>query len=232
MILINIEMLSDSELKYIAKQENLQGWEDLDRDELIEALQEFYEEDDSSETRDRLSSEKYTKTLTSTHSDNVIQFPGVRQLPETYNETSIHQVLRDSNWAYVFWNTSKQLKDELEENPDWSLFLRNEAIKSNGEKHIFDVEITKDDINWNIELPWKDCTYKIKLMVSKDKEAFKLCETKEFHVSSSYYLNNCKEVKNETDWLLNFDSLFSKDGRILNNNDVNEIIKCTGEVIR
>ncbi|MCF0238745.1 MAG: DUF4912 domain-containing protein, partial [Sphaerochaetaceae bacterium] len=45
MVLINIDTLSDSELRYIAQQENLEDWETLSRENLIEELTEIYEEE-------------------------------------------------------------------------------------------------------------------------------------------------------------------------------------------
>ena len=45
MILINIESLSDNELRNIAQQEDLADWENLSREDLIEGLEELYGED-------------------------------------------------------------------------------------------------------------------------------------------------------------------------------------------
>ena len=46
MVLINIDSLSLNELAYIAQIEDIQGYEDMSRDELIDELKELYEEED------------------------------------------------------------------------------------------------------------------------------------------------------------------------------------------
>ncbi len=46
MILINIDSLSTTELQYIAQQECLEDWQTLDREELIDALEEAFGEQD------------------------------------------------------------------------------------------------------------------------------------------------------------------------------------------
>ena len=43
MVLINIESLSDNELRIIAKQEELEDWDYLNRHELIYELQDLYD---------------------------------------------------------------------------------------------------------------------------------------------------------------------------------------------
>jgi hypothetical protein len=46
MILINIDSLSTTELQYIAQQEGLATWQSLDREALIDALEEAFEDQD------------------------------------------------------------------------------------------------------------------------------------------------------------------------------------------
>ena len=48
MVLINIGSLSENELRNIASQEDLEDWETLSRDELIDALEDLYDEDENS----------------------------------------------------------------------------------------------------------------------------------------------------------------------------------------
>lgn len=51
MVLINLDLLSDAELRYIARQEGFSDWETLDREDLTEQLQEKYEEEDEGDNR-------------------------------------------------------------------------------------------------------------------------------------------------------------------------------------
>ena len=66
-------------------------------------------------------------------SDNVLSLPGVESLPETYNDTSIHMILKDFNWAYVFWSLSSQQFSELEESGA-ELILRNTRLDADDQK--------------------------------------------------------------------------------------------------
>ncbi len=45
MVLINLETLTDSELQSIARQEEIDDWEDLDGEELIEESESIYEDE-------------------------------------------------------------------------------------------------------------------------------------------------------------------------------------------
>ena len=117
MVLINIESLSDNELRIIAQQEELEDWDSLSRQELIDELQDLYDEDNE-RTLDSdagSSRRKFVNTLTDVQLDNVLSLPGVEALPDQYNETCIHLIMKDFNWAYVFWSLSAQQLKELED---------------------------------------------------------------------------------------------------------------------
>ena len=68
MILINIDSLSTTELQYIAQQEGVKSWKDLDREELIDALEEaFGEQDDENlqTIKGKINRNRYCNSLTS-----------------------------------------------------------------------------------------------------------------------------------------------------------------------
>ena len=133
MVLINIESLSDNELRIIAQQEELEDWDSLTRQELIDELQDLYDEDIDRTNDIVSSSRKFVNTLTDVQTDNVLSLPGVEALPDQYNETSIHLIMKDFNWAYVFWSLSVQQMKELEES-GCNLILRNTRSNSEGDE--------------------------------------------------------------------------------------------------
>ena len=68
MVLINIETLTDSELKSIACQEDIEDWESLSREELIDELESIYEDNDDSDFSGTLR-QKYVSSLIPGKSD-------------------------------------------------------------------------------------------------------------------------------------------------------------------
>ena len=144
MVLINIGSLSENELRNIASQEDLEDWETLSRDELIDALEDLYDDDDNTLKDDNSGSSrrKFVNTLTDVQLDNDLSLPGTEPLPESYNETSIHMILKDANWAYVFWSLSTQSASEFEDGSA-TLVLRNIRMDSDAnEEASYDIEVT------------------------------------------------------------------------------------------
>ena len=163
MVLINIGSLSENELRNIASQEDLEDWETLSRDELIEALEDLYDEDENSlnEEHSGSSRKKFVNTLTDVQLANDLSLPGTEPLPESYNETSIHMILKDMNWAYVFWSLSSQLETEFEDGGA-ELVLRNVRFDVDGnEVASYDIEISPSDDNWTVELPHLGYSYQV-----------------------------------------------------------------------
>ena len=84
MILVNIESLSLSELRNIAEQEGISDSDVMDRDELVEALQEKYEEEDDAPDSD--TNTRYLSGITDFRGmGNYVEgLPGVVDLPDDY----------------------------------------------------------------------------------------------------------------------------------------------------
>lgn len=85
MILINIDSLSTTELQYIAQQEGLENWQTLDREKLIDELEEAYGEQDddisSSATKNKANRKRFCNALTDFRGNmqNVQGLPGVER---------------------------------------------------------------------------------------------------------------------------------------------------------
>ena len=104
MILVNLEQLSTDELRNLSEQEKIEGFEELSREELIQELSEKYEEEYAAYGLDEDKKSdlniKYVSSFTdyTGNSENITQLPGVEDLPEHYEETSIHLLSKNSDW--------------------------------------------------------------------------------------------------------------------------------------
>lgn len=218
MVLINIDTLTESELRYIAKQENIENWDTLTREDLIEVILDFYGEDElvaspigGSDTH------KYLKGLTNINSD-FLQLPGVDPLPKLYNETSIHLIFRDCNWAYAFWSISASKTKELEESGA-SLKLR--LI---GGKNSYEINITYEDNNWNIELPWPEEEYVLKLISCTDGQEETIATTPAQSTGKIHFLSHSEELEDSATYNLLVKPMISREGQLVSNSQVSDIL--------
>ena len=108
MVLIKIESLSQKELEHIAVQEGVHDAASMSRDELIETLREIYEDesDDSQMGGEDNIQRKFVTWLTDYRGEGseLTSLPGVVDLPDIYNETSIHLLTKNATWLYCYWS--------------------------------------------------------------------------------------------------------------------------------
>lgn len=227
MILINIESLSDNELRNIAQQEDLEDWETLTREELIEGLEDLYGEDEEGglDGNSGNSKKKYINTLTDVQSDNVLSLPGVERLPESYSDTSIHMILKDSDWAYVFWSLSPQQISELEESGA-SLILRNTRLSAEGEPVAeYDIDVTLEDASWTVELPYHGFGYRVSLVaVSGDSETV-ICTSEKLVTSEGWFRAHPEELEDEKTFRTVFSSVIMKGGAVIPNRQLLALVE-------
>ena len=227
MVLISIESLSDAELRNIAQQEDLEDWDRLSREELIEGLEHLYDEDDD-RTLDGItgsSKKKFVNTLTDVQSDNVLALPGVESLPESYNDTSIHLILKDFNWAYVFWSLSPQQLSELEESGSY-LILRNTRLSSDDSKVAeYDIDISLSDSSWTVELPYTGFKYKVSLVSVVGGKETVICTSTCLETSESWFSNHPEELEKDSAFRSVFSSLIMKDGTVIPNRQLIDMVE-------
>ncbi len=228
MILINIDSLSTTELQYIAQQEQLDDWKSLDREELIDALEEaFGEQDDevTSAQKGKVHRNRYCNSLTDYRGDQqkVNDLPGVEQLPENYLDTSIHLLQRDPQWAYAYWSlsTASQLMVFGEDGQQPStLFLRvQQSNLSDGTVKTFDIEVSVSDHQWNINLPDTGCSYLVDLCW-RDKKGneMSLAQSKSIETYPAYWQEHLDDLIEDRDlYLTHFSALVTKEGDIVDN---------------
>lgn len=215
MLLLNIETLTDTELRYIAKQEDIEDWETLDREDLIESIKDVYDDDIQTpeEGSDR---HKFVKGITDLNSD-FLQLPGVDPLPEAYNRTFVHLVLRDYNWAYAFWSISITKMRKLEESKT------KLKLRLRGKKNSYDIDVSINDNNWNLELPWPGETYVLDLISDVDGEEV-LASSNKAVLNPIYFTEHADELKDENMKCLLVKSMMSKEGSLISNKQVREIM--------
>ena len=226
MVLINIESLSDNELRIIAQQEELEDWASLSRQELIDELQDLYDEDNE-RTLDSdagSSRRKFVNTLTDVQSDNVLSLPGVEALPDQYNETCIHLIMKDFNWAYVFWSLSAQQLKELEDS-GCSLILRNTRLNDEGEEEaVYDIDVSLNDNSWTVELPYVGYTYMVSLVASCGEKETVICQSTSLTTTSSWLSKHAEELGDEITFRTILRSLIRKGGEVIANGQVKAMV--------
>lgn len=236
MILIKIDALTTTELQYIAQQEGMEDWESLDREELIEALEDLYDEQDSDAVtrtdRDvRVNRRRYCNSLTDYRGteDLHLDLPGVEDLPDVYAETSIHLLLRDPYWAYAFWSISPIEKIRIEDaGESKDLFLRVSMRRTgvaSSEPEFFDISVGFEDTDWNINLPEMGCAYSVALCrLDAEGGVEELCVSKEVETLQSYWPQHLEDLNADPAlFKLYFSSLVTKDGVVVDNPSVREI---------
>lgn len=224
MVLLNIDTLSDSEIRYIAQQEDIEDWDTLSREDLIDCLKELYSDTEAPTDLTRSRDHKYFNTLASAQSD-VSSLPGVSPVSDHYNETYFHVVDRDANWVYAFWEINENIMEEILQNHD-SLVIKvsADATKTEAEQS-YEININVNDTNWNIELPWFGRTYSFTLIRRSASQDIVLCKSSKHYIQKYFFAEHPEELKNPNTYHILVSSMVSKDGHILNCQQVKEIVE-------
>ena len=243
MILINIDSLSTTELQHIAEQEGVEAWQGLDREDLIDALEEaFGEQDDESfqTIKGKINRNRYCNSLTSYRGNShpVNGLPGTESLPECYHDTSIHLLLRDPQWAYAYWSFSAQvLEDAVDEDGDLtgSFFLRvsQHPIEGN-DSSSYDITIEPSDRQWNINLPTMGSSYVVDLCWrDKRGEEQSLSRSNSVEVARPYWQGRAEGLHSDLpSFCIHFSSLVTREGEIIDNAILREVAQeMSGEVL-
>ncbi len=226
MVLVDIETLTDAELRVIAQQRDIEDWESLSREELIESIEDTFDDEEGSERiSENSAGHRYVKTLTSAEYNGSFGFPGVEELPSSYNETSVYLLSKDSNWAYAFWNIAPNTMAELEEKCA-ELVLRVSVLGSNGvQEDTFDIGISKEDVDWSVELPWAGKDYRALLVAQMGKEEELLAQSNVISVKKSWLSDHLEVLENPAKFNVLFSSMFTKEGSVINNRQVRELLE-------
>lgn len=237
MITPNIEALSLSELRYIAYKQGLDDAEVLDRDTLLEALQELYEEMENHLGGEGVSyspsaQQRFMNTLVEHCShDSDLFLPGVQRLPDSYSETRIHLLTKDPYWAHAYWSVCAADVHKLEQaSVDYVLFLRVMMHATADRKHeadSFDVDVGKSDNSWNVNLPERGRTYSVSLHYrDSNGSTGLLCQSDTVTTPASYWLEHVERLRDDDKtFALLFSSLVTKGGVMVENPMLRELIE-------
>lgn len=228
MVLINIDTLSDSELRCIAQQEGVEDWEDLSREDLIDSIEEIYEDENRFEpNHSSYTGHRYVKTLVNVDRQGSFGLPGVEELPPAYNETCIHAIAKDANWAYVFWSLSPQDQTLMEES-GCTLSLRTIVLaKDDRPETSFDIDVLGSDMEWSLELPWSGRQYKAVLVKKNPSSGHEsiLAESRIVSVEECWLSRNPEALKERSRFNVLVTPLVTKGGELINNRQVHEILE-------
>ena len=226
MILIKIDSLSTQELRNIAEGEGIENYETLEREELIQILREIYEEeDDVAERADVNRRFLYGITDYRDIDKNVVELPGVEELPESYPNTEIHLLYKNPDWAYCYWGISPQDLTRLENLKKGELKLRTTVVR-NGVNESFDIPVSIEDTEWTVSLPSDGGECYVSLIVDASGEDLELAHSSRIKLAQSYWLEHKEEIKdNDNLFKIYLSLLTSKEGYVAENSLVDEILQ-------
>ncbi|MFA5570854.1 MAG: DUF4912 domain-containing protein [Sphaerochaetaceae bacterium] len=237
MMIPNMDVLSLSELRYLAERENLDDAHLLDREELIEALQEVFEElaeeqTDKTNGNSPSSKQRYVHSLIEYDTNGEsFALPGVKKLEDVYCETSIHLLFKDPYWAHAYWSVCKSDYHKLKQSVgEFELFLRvviHESIDPPQPADSYDIDVDNNDISWNINLPLLGRSYSISLYYRDENEnTGVLCQSNSITTPTSYFLEHPESLIDDPKLFdLVFSSLVSKGGVMTDTPLLREIVK-------
>ena len=147
-----LETLSTADLLELAEEYDLDIPEQLNRRFIISELLEIADE----------LNEELNQNLNDDLEGNEENFEATKELPSTYNETTIDVVLRNPAWAYVFWDiSSSDLQDVINAKGFSKLILKVnfwESINSEKTEDLCELSISTEDRAQYIFLPaGKNC---------------------------------------------------------------------------
>ncbi len=230
MILIKIDSLSTQELRNIAQREGVEDYQTLSRDDLILMLREIYEEDDDVVERSDLN-RRFLYGITDYREidKDVVELPGVEELPESYPNTEIHLLYKNPNWAYCYWGISPQDMARLEEMRKTELKLRV-TVSKNGTKESFDIPVSLDDTEWTVSLPEHGGICYVSLIVENEGENLELAHSSSLTLVESYWLEHGQEIKdNDNLFKIYLSLLTTKEGNVAESPLLDEILKLAEE---
>lgn len=233
MIIPNIEALSMTELRYIAIKHGIDGADQLNQEDLIEALHDFYDEfgrglPTMSALYSPSTQKRFLNSLVEESNDYQIgELPGVVDLPDMYSETSIHLLLKDPSWAHAYWSVCPSEMEKLTKNGKTVSFFLRVNQSENGDKVVdsFDISVDIEDTSWTVNLPKKGNTYFVSLHYTDSTgESGILCSSNRVKSCAGYYYRNPEALlENEDAFYLMFSSIVTKGGVLVDSSPMHEL---------
>ncbi|MBL7006377.1 MAG: DUF4912 domain-containing protein [Spirochaetia bacterium] len=199
--------LSIEELQQLTTREGVKAVDRYNREELIEILEEIWEEKiaDRKLNNDimRLKGKKYDiyrEDLNENYKNNEYV------IPEHYPKTYIQLLLRDPYWAYAYWDINQfDLKTLLTKTPEPEFFLRVYEMESKTTEvedslSSFEIPVKAEDSSWYINLPTPGRWYQVDLVyfIGAENEEL-LCRSHMIESPGGYWLNRGEELRKDPD---------------------------------
>lgn len=168
---MNIERLNSLSLEALYALSEKMGLDlpaGLERVFVVEAILEAFEEDNadrrpSSDAAAHIEEKKYSGSELDEIDASIDAAPCIARY---YNETVVHLVERDPEWAFAFWDVREDELDEICSAEGFSgIFLKlikDPTYEGKGSAS-FEVPVGVDDRQWYLQLPEQDAQYRIDL---------------------------------------------------------------------
>ncbi|GAB1432530.1 hypothetical protein MASR2M29_11550 [Spirochaetota bacterium] len=159
----------------------------LERIFVVEALLEAFEEDSAER---KVSGNDAAHIIEKKYSGSELDeidasLDAAPYIASRYNETIIHVIARDPEWAFVFWDVKDDLFEELRASANFShLFLRVIRDPRSGDKQglSFEVSVGDEDARWYLHLPDDDSSYKVALYARLGSKSRLLAKSSVVHI--------------------------------------------------
>ena len=159
--------LSVEELFQFARNQGIDLYSLIDKEELVDKLVEWFGVEESSKGANSREFESYSFFRNTIGRIGEFEYP----IPERYDETKLVFLVKDPDWAFVYWDieTSKlrEIKERIESNDSENDFVlriyefEDLSLKDDVEYGFyFDIPIQITDFSWYVNLPTRGGYYK------------------------------------------------------------------------
>lgn len=170
---MNVERLNDLSIEALyalAEKMGLDLPPALERIFVVEALIEAFQEDsDERKSSGDMAIHIEEKKFSGSELDEIdASLDAAPCIARRYNETVVHWIPRDPEWAFAFWDVKDEELNEYERAGSYGgLFLRVVRSAGGDDKAAvsFDVPVNDDDDHWYLQLPEQDRYYRLDLCV-------------------------------------------------------------------
>ncbi len=199
----HLENMSLERLRCIGRRLGIKDDEILDRQELIDAIEEILEE----RTSDRLRQNNEVMNLKGKKYDLIDDVCSEAdgepffEIPEGYCETSVHMLLRDPHWAFVYWNlNSKDMETMKEQRGEFELTLRihefsHPRLPVTKCRNYFDIPVREEDSSWYVNLLKLGRWYVASLLAGNAEWSEVLASSNEIFSPEGYWVERVEELK-------------------------------------
>ena len=167
--------LSYATLERLADQMEVEVEEGADSETLVEAILEVIKENREEWERQTSAPLRFEEKKFDLPPEDVLELtePEDAHFPEQYTETRIRMLLRDPEWAFLYWDLNPNLTDGYRlANDSGGLHLRVVELATpdvgaaKDPVDTFDIDVRLDDRSWYLNLPNQNTHYAVQLVAS------------------------------------------------------------------